>query len=178
MLRPESPERGSGNSKFHFIHTVAMNTENNTEKQDTAEDPLSFLNSLPEVKKKPEPDVFAEHLAFLESLKRTKVEEAPAPKQKKVPVKSKSKKKPTAPKPKKKTNTQLQREEKNRLEREKAAAKKSDMLKRQKEAEQKQKPKPKPKPAPVSKPAEEPMKEKQGLFKKAFSLVRPKKHLR
>ncbi len=99
---------------------VIMNTKNNTNKQDTAEDPLSFLNSLPEVKKKPEPeekpDVFAEHLAFLDSLKSTQPDESTTQNQNNESEKLASKKTSPAPKPKKKTNTQLQREEKNRLE--------------------------------------------------------------
>lgn len=45
-----------------------MKTENDKETQNFVEDDLSFLNSLPEVKKKPKPDLFAEHLSFLNSL--------------------------------------------------------------------------------------------------------------
>ena len=147
-----------------------MNPQNDIEKQDTTEDSLSFLNSLPEVKKKPKPDVFAEHLAFLDSLEIV-TEKKPDPVVVKPKIKQRasksSPKKAPSQVPKKKSNVQLQREEKNRLEQERAVAKKTERLARQKEAtasaavaEEKQAPEP----TPVNK----------SLMEKALSFIKPK----
>ena len=131
------------------------------EKENAVDDMLSFLDSLPEVKKKkepePEPDVLASHLSILDRLQKQSPKVADSPPPQSVPVeesipltkpqlktespaapKKGAKKLKAKSKPKKKSVAQLQREDKNRRERERAEAKKNENLKRQREIEAKQ----------------------------------------
>ena len=56
-----------------------MKTEKDKAQQGSSTDDFSFLDGLPEVKKKTKPDLFADHLSFLSSLEIPEVKKSNAP---------------------------------------------------------------------------------------------------